>query len=616
MPPAGRDEPPPVTAPTRPSGAARRHGVHRSCTSTWTRSTPPRRCSTGPSCVGTPVIVGGGGSRGVVLSATYEARALRRRLGDADDPGPAAVPAGHRHRARPRAATAAISAAVMAIFAIDHPAGRAAVARRGVPRRVRGACAGWAARPQIGQLIRDRVADEQGITCSVGVAPDQVRRQARLRPGQARRAARRAARPRSSRSCTRCRSARCGAWGSKTEEALRRLGLRTVGDIAHTPVDTLRRALGDSAGAHLHDAGLGPRPARASCPTRREKEHRRRGDLRPRRRRPRRHPPRAAQALRPHGGPGPRRRHGRPHRLDQGAVRRLHDDHPRPGPCATPPTSAARSTPRPEPSSTPSACNGPGSGWSASASRASSTSARAPVQGTARRARARVARGRPGRRPGQRPVRCRRGASGQSGRRCGLGYRRPGARPILITGGRGGVIRHPSAAEPISLIGRSVDVTPRAQEVKGAALRARAASAGADGASTVCRGPEVRLADAGLDSARPSPTSHHARHPRGRGRARPGGARCGQRGGLARRDRFRADGRRSRLRRDTAEDPRPTLGAVGHDGTVRAHAPSKSTGTRASRKGKSAKPRQSGGPAGFMQRMEQRWDKRRGDGFR
>jgi DUF3040 family protein len=62
--------------------------------------------------------------------------------------------------------------------------------------------------------------------------------------------------------------------------------------------------------------------------------------------------------------------------------------------------------------------------------------------------------------------------------------------------------------------------------------------------------------------------------------------------------------------------PRPTLGAVGHDGTVRAHAPSKSTGTRSSRKGKSAKPRQSGGPAGFMQRMEQRWDKRRGDGFR
>jgi hypothetical protein len=62
--------------------------------------------------------------------------------------------------------------------------------------------------------------------------------------------------------------------------------------------------------------------------------------------------------------------------------------------------------------------------------------------------------------------------------------------------------------------------------------------------------------------------------------------------------------------------PRPTLGAVGHDGTVRAHAPAKSTGTKSNRKSKSAKPRQSGGSAGFMQRMEQRWDKRRGDGYR
>ena len=39
-----------------------------------------------------PVIVGGG-SRGVVLSANYLARAVRRPLGDADDPRPPAVPA-------------------------------------------------------------------------------------------------------------------------------------------------------------------------------------------------------------------------------------------------------------------------------------------------------------------------------------------------------------------------------------------------------------------------------------------------------------------------------------------------------------------------------------------
>ena len=39
--------------------------------------------------------------------------------------------------------------------------------------------------------------------------------------------------------------------GGKTEEQLHRLGLRTVGDIAHTPERTLQRALGRSLGAHL-----------------------------------------------------------------------------------------------------------------------------------------------------------------------------------------------------------------------------------------------------------------------------------------------------------------------------------------------------------------------------
>ena len=68
--------------------------------------------------------------------------------------------------------------------------------------------------------------------------------------------------------------------GERTEEALGRLGLRTVADIAHTPVATLRRALGDNAGAHLHalawgrdTAGGGAHPART--------EHRGRRDLRP-----------------------------------------------------------------------------------------------------------------------------------------------------------------------------------------------------------------------------------------------------------------------------------------------------------------------------------------------
>jgi len=48
--------------------------------------------------------------------------------------------------------------------------------------------------------------------------------------------------------------------GERTEEALTRLGLRTVADLAYTPLDTLKRALGDSAGTHLHDLSWGRDP--------------------------------------------------------------------------------------------------------------------------------------------------------------------------------------------------------------------------------------------------------------------------------------------------------------------------------------------------------------------
>jgi DNA polymerase-4 len=50
--------------------------------------------------------------------------------------------------------------------------------------------------------------------------------------------------------------------GERTEEHLVRLGLRTVGDLAHTSVDTLRRALGPAQGEHLAELAWGrdPRP--------------------------------------------------------------------------------------------------------------------------------------------------------------------------------------------------------------------------------------------------------------------------------------------------------------------------------------------------------------------
>jgi DNA polymerase-4 len=202
-----------------------------------------------PELKGTPVIIAGGGNRGVVLSATYEARAF----GVA-----AAMPTARARRLCPQATVVApdyaryerISRAVMAVFAavtpiveplsLDEAFLDVSGARRrlGTPR-------------EIAQGIRDTIADEQGITCSVGVATTKFI--AKLASGLAK--------PDGLLVVPEAEvvgflhQLPVGAlWGvgQRTEEVLQRLGLHTVADIAHTPVDTLRRALGDNAGPALH----------------------------------------------------------------------------------------------------------------------------------------------------------------------------------------------------------------------------------------------------------------------------------------------------------------------------------------------------------------------------
>ena len=109
---------------------------------------------------------------------------------------------------------------------------------------------------EIGQLIRDRVSDEQGITCSVGVATTKfVAKLASTR-----------SKPDgllvvpASGVVAFLHPLPVGAlWGvgEKTEKELTRLGLHTVGDIAHTPAKTLVRALGQASGSHLHALSWG-----------------------------------------------------------------------------------------------------------------------------------------------------------------------------------------------------------------------------------------------------------------------------------------------------------------------------------------------------------------------
>jgi DNA polymerase-4 len=108
----------------------------------------------------------------------------------------------------------------------------------------------------IGDLIRARVQSEQGITCSVGVATSKF--VAKL--------ATNAAKPDglfvvpADQVLEFLHPLPVGAlWGvgAKTEEQLKRLGLNTVREVAHTPEKTLQRALGKATGEHLYALAWG-----------------------------------------------------------------------------------------------------------------------------------------------------------------------------------------------------------------------------------------------------------------------------------------------------------------------------------------------------------------------
>lgn len=206
-----------------------------------------------PDLVDVPVIVGGG-SRGVVLSANYLAREHGVR---------SALPMTRARRLCPHAVVLApdydtftsVSASVMEVFRRVTPLvetlsmDEAFLDVRGSGRRMGGS-------EQIAEQIRARVHDEQAITCSVGVAAT---------VGTAKLASRRA-KPdgvlvvRPERLTSFLHPLDVGElWGvgDKTRSMLHRLGLVTVGDIAHTPLRTLQRALGHGLGTHLHELAWG-----------------------------------------------------------------------------------------------------------------------------------------------------------------------------------------------------------------------------------------------------------------------------------------------------------------------------------------------------------------------
>jgi DNA polymerase-4 len=220
-----------------------------------------------PDLRGKPVVVGGVGPRGVVSSASYEARRFGVR---------SAMPTARARALCPHAvflpvegpAIAEASRAVMGIFRDVTPlveplsSDEAFLDVAGAQRLL--------GRPaEIARLIRERIVADQQLTCSVGVAPTKF--VAKL-------------------GSTRAKPDGLivvpaglvleflhplpvdALWGvgERAAETLHRLGLRTVGEIAHAPLSMLRGAVGEASAAHLHELSWGRDP-RVVTPERDEK---------------------------------------------------------------------------------------------------------------------------------------------------------------------------------------------------------------------------------------------------------------------------------------------------------------------------------------------------------
>lgn len=211
-----------------------------------------------PELVGKMVIVGHPEGRSVVLSASYEARALGVKsampMASALRMAPTAVVIPPRHQLYQQ-----VSAQVMAVFhSITDTVEQLSVDEAFL--EIGGSLRRLGTPLEIGALIRSRIQAEIGITASVGIAASKFVAKV---------------------ASTRCKpdgmmlieKAQTVAYlhtlpvealwgvGAKTRETLARLGIFTVADVAATPVSSLQKALGSSGPAlHALSWGIDPRP--------------------------------------------------------------------------------------------------------------------------------------------------------------------------------------------------------------------------------------------------------------------------------------------------------------------------------------------------------------------
>jgi DNA polymerase-4 len=202
-----------------------------------------------PQYRGQPLVVGAG-ARGVVLSANYEARKFGIR---------AAMPVARAQRMAPKAIFippnherySEVSRKVMEIFFEFTPYVEPLSLDEAF-LDVTGSRRLFGDGRHIAQEIRKRVYEQEKITCSVGIANTKFI--AKLASGRCKPNGMLEIAP--DRVLTFLHPLPVSEiWGvgPKTNEELQRLGLRTVADIANTPLETLKRALGENAGVALYE---------------------------------------------------------------------------------------------------------------------------------------------------------------------------------------------------------------------------------------------------------------------------------------------------------------------------------------------------------------------------